>query len=117
MSACTQSLRVRKNRFGRGVYAKRDYARGEIIEVSPAVIVKKRDIRDDDRLADYAFEWARGKYAIALGYGSLFNHSEEHQNATWRNDLAHNRLIFYAIRPIKRGQEIFTNYGYDPARR
>ena len=110
------NVRVKKNKYGRGVYAARNFRKGEKIETSPVVVVKDSDIREKDRLAHYAFEWGRNCSAIALGLGSLFNHSEE-PNAYWEISKADNTLRFYAQRSIKSGEEICTHYGYDPTER
>lgn len=110
------NVRVKKNKYGRGVYAARNFRKGEKIETSPVVVVKDADIRDRDRLSHYAFEWSRGCSAIALGMGSLFNHSED-PNAYWEVSKKGHTLRFFAQRAIRSGEEICTNYGYDPTER
>ena len=64
---------------GRGVFARRPFARNDVIEVCPVIALSERDADRlyDTGLYDYYFGWGKdGKQAaIALGYGSLYNHS------------------------------------------
>jgi SET domain-containing protein len=59
------------------------------------------------------FEWSRGKRAVALGVGSLFNHSTV-PNAWWEVVKDKRVLRFYAAKTIAAGEEILVNYGYQP---
>jgi hypothetical protein len=104
---------VRKNKFGRGVYAKRPFRRGEVVEVAPVVVVPKKQIRMKDKLIHYVFEWNRTCYGVALGYGSLFNHSDK-PDVEFSLDRRKRVITFRAVRPIRVGQEVMTSYGYDP---
>jgi SET domain-containing protein len=61
----------------------------------------------------YVFEWNNHeKSAIALGYGSLFNHSSK-KNVTYKNNYRDKTIDFVATRNIKKGQQLFINYGYN----
>src|SRR5581483_7626475 len=64
---------------GLGVFAKADISAGELIEVAPVILIPEEQITDlaKIRLLDYFFAWGPKleKAAIALGYGSLYNHS------------------------------------------
>ncbi len=64
------------------------------------------------RLADYAFSWGRGTVALALGYGSLYNHSYT-PNARYQ-DVGRCTKEFVAIRDIAAGEEITVNYNGEP---
>ncbi len=46
---------------------------------------------------------------IALGYGSLYNHSDN-WNTTYYFDKEKELMIFEAIQPIAKNQEITINY-------
>ncbi|RMZ86091.1 hypothetical protein DV737_g104, partial [Chaetothyriales sp. CBS 132003] len=48
---------------------------------------------------------------MALGLGSLFNHSTLHQNVGWRRDLAIECIVYTALRDIEVGQELCISYG------
>jgi SET domain-containing protein len=97
-------------KFGRGVYAKTRIRRGAIIERSPLVILPKNEV-DETELVDYCFDWARNKVALALGTGSLFNHSFD-PNAEWEEDKKKMQMVFQATQTIQQGEQIFINYGY-----
>ena len=98
-------------RKGRGVFAKRFIAAGTLIERVPVLVVPTDQLRSSS-LANYAFTWSRGRVAIALGYGSLYNHSYT-PNAHYR-DVGRHSKEFLAIRDIAVGEEITVNYNGDP---
>ena len=61
---------------GRGVFARRLIHDGEVIERVLALPVgETRTASGPTRMSGYCFEWGRGTVAVALGYGSLYNHS------------------------------------------
>ncbi|MDR3638614.1 MAG: SET domain-containing protein [Isosphaeraceae bacterium] len=100
---------------GRGVFARRAIAEGEVIERVPVVLLAADEIRDRDGwigLASYCFLWDTGRYALALGYGSLYNHSYQ-PNARY-DDTGRMTKIFTALRDIAPGEEITVNYNGDP---
>ncbi|HUB49591.1 MAG TPA: SET domain-containing protein [Acetobacteraceae bacterium] len=98
---------------GRGVFATREFAPGETIEVCPVIALTEADARklDATGLYDYYFGWGEGgkQAAIAFGYGSLYNHSVT-PNAEHRKNFAEDTLSVVAIRPIAPGEEIFIRY-------
>ena len=97
---------------GRGVFARTHIKKGAVIERVPVITVPVRDI--SGRLADYGFWWAHDSVAIALGYGSLYNHSYK-PNARFQRDRL--MQVFIAIRDIQSGQEITVNYNGSPRSR
>ncbi|WP_342506588.1 SET domain-containing protein [Sporosarcina sp. FSL K6-2383] len=100
-------------KYGRGIYATRDIKTGEIIEVSPVLISHKNEWKYLQKtiLFDYCFTWGNNyeHIAIALGYGSLYNHSYT-PNATFDNNTDNLSIDFYALDDIKMGDEITINY-------
>jgi hypothetical protein len=54
------------------------------------------------------FEYGKGKVALALGFGSLYNHSYK-PNARY-DDAPSQVKEFRALRDIKAGEEITINY-------
>ncbi|MBI1314802.1 SET domain-containing protein-lysine N-methyltransferase [bacterium] len=96
---------------GRGVFARRPIAEGDEIERAPVLLVAD-DCLYGTPLADYAFEWSKGKVALALGYGSLYNHSYQ-PNAQYFYGGPQVK-VFYAIRDIAAGEEITINYNSEP---
>lgn len=103
---------------GRGVFATRDFQVGEIIEICPVITLPEKDTKyiDNTKLYDYYFGWGKKfkRVAIALGYGSLYNHSYE-PNAQYEKDFKRNNLVFRCLRPIAKGEEITVNYKGNPS--
>jgi hypothetical protein len=60
-------------------------------------------------LHDYYFLWEKDQCAIALGYGSLYNHATD-PVADYKMDYVDQSISFFAIRPIAVGEEITVNY-------
>jgi len=97
---------------GRGVFAARPFEPGEVIEDCPVLLVPASTIVDLG-LDGYCFEWDEDRCAIALGYGSLYNHSWD-PNARYDHDHEHDLVSYTAVRRIERGEEITINYTGDP---
>ncbi len=93
---------------GRGVFATRRFADGEEIERCPMLVV---DGARGESLAHgaegYVFNWGDEGTALALGFGSLYNHSFR-PNATTTETS--DELVITAVRDIEAGEEIFINY-------
>lgn len=49
--------------------------------------------------------------AVALGLGSLFNHSTYDQNVSWNRDVEGQHIVYRALRDISAGEELCINYG------
>lgn len=97
-------------KYGRGIFAIRDIKKDELIESSPIVVSPKNEWKylEKTKLFYYCFYWGRDT-AIALGFGSLFNHSYT-PNATFYNNEEQLTIDFYALTDIKAGEEITINY-------
>jgi hypothetical protein len=96
---------------GRGVFASETIKSGEILEECHYIKVPE-DIGYPEILNEHFFSWPKGGsgLVICLGYGSIFNHSDNERNADWETDTLKNKIIFFATRNIEVGEEIFTNY-------
>ena len=110
---------------GFGVFAIDDIKVGEILEECRYLAYSKAY----SLFEDYRF-WLspkKNKYAIVLGTGSIYNSSEEKQNAWWVGPSSSEKFkygaititrkyldsfTFFATKDIKKGDEIFTYYGY-----
>jgi SET domain-containing protein len=100
---------------GRGVFARRLIHGGEVIERVPVLVLpvgETRTATGPTRMSGYCFEWGRGTVALALGYGSLYNHSYR-PNARY-DDESEQAKVFRAIRDIAAGEEIVVNYNGEP---
>jgi SET domain-containing protein len=109
---------VKKSRYGRGIFATRNIKKGELIHEAPVIVCPDDEYKrlKKTSLRNYYFNWGEDydHVAIALGYGSLFNHSYS-PNAVFDNNLKKETVDFHALRNIKAGEEIFVNYNGDPS--
>lgn len=96
---------------GRGVFARRWIRAREVIEKVPVIVLPVEE-GEAGRLADYVFLWNRRSVALALGYGSLYNHSYR-PNARY-DDVGKQTKVFTALRDIAPGEEITVNYNGEP---
>src|ERR1051325_1250287 len=65
---------------GRGVFAAGHFRAGELVEVCPVILFKKPYEVLHKELKTVVFHWpvpegAAARQALALGYGSLYNHA------------------------------------------
>lgn len=100
---------------GRGVFARRAIGKGEVIERVPVIVLSADQAGNDPRehdLSGYCFEWGEGTVALALGFGSLYNHSYR-PNARY-DDVGRLTKVFTALRDIAAGEEITVNYNGGP---
>lgn len=102
-------------KYGRGIYATRDIKKDELIEVSAVLISPKNEWKylKKTTIFNYCFFWGKNDTAIALGHGSLFNHSYT-PNAIFDNNEDNLSIDFYAVTDIKKGEEITINYNGEP---
>jgi SET domain-containing protein len=103
---------------GRGVFARRPICKGEVIERVPVLVLSAAEYQnglDGTLLAGYVFAWGEGEIALALGYGSLYNHSYR-PNARYE-DVAPRTKQFIALRDIVPGEEVTVNYNGRPGGR
>ena len=114
---------LNRGKGGRGVFARRDVAVGEVIERVPVLLIPRAQVFGPSdmatraaRISWYVFSWIKTKrdyVALSLGYGSIYNHSET-PNAKY---VMHppDAMEFVAIRPIRAGEEVFIDYHGDEA--
>ena len=104
---------IRKNY--RGVFAAENIKKGEVVEICPVVTVPKSQekLLDRTHLINYYFIWGpQNQPAICLGYGSLYNHSFE-PNIEYEEKVKKKVLVSTALRNIKKGEELRSNYNGD----
>ena len=104
---------IEDNDRGRGVACLNDISSGSTIELCPTIQLNPKDTKTihQTHLHDYYFLWdieARTS-AIALGYGSLYNHSKE-PNCDYQLNDDTLEIHFFAIKDIPAGEEILINY-------
>jgi hypothetical protein len=99
---------------GIGVFASRAIAAGEVVEVAPVIQLQSEFDDMEVDLQRRIFNWERiaslpGTSAIALGYGSLYNHANP-ANLRYASEFAGEAIKFIAARAIARGEELTINY-------
>lgn len=98
---------------GRGVFTSEFIPAGALIEICPVIILPEAElpIIHQTDLHDYYFLWGEEEKqcAIALGFGSLYNHAYD-ANAEYILDLEDNTIDFYSVKDIEPGTEITVNY-------
>lgn len=101
---------------GRGVFAMKDFKKGELIESCPVLTFtpKERKRLEKTLLNFYIYPWRSTRGAsLALGYGSIYNHSYT-PNADWKQNFKKLAMEYRAIKDIKSGEEIVINYNGEP---
>jgi len=102
-------------KYGRGIFTTSDIKKDELVEVSPVIIIPKEewDCVGKTIFYHYCYIWdGTEDTVLALGYGSLFNHSYE-PNLNSICNHGNISLDFYALRDIKAGEELTINYHGD----
>ena len=98
---------------GMGVFATKFIREGEIIETCYCIKLDKPG-EELGILSNYVYHYpAEGEYQFScapLGCGMIYNH-DDNANAYWRDSKLELHFDFIALRDIKKGEEICTNYG------
>jgi uncharacterized protein len=98
---------------GRGVFATVDIAEGTLIEECEVIVVPAEQVPAllGTVLRDYVFAWGGtdDEVAVALGFGSLYNHARD-PNAMFVRKLEARTLAFFTIRPVAAGEEVTISY-------
>lgn len=97
---------------GRGVIAAKRIKKDTVFEECPVLLFDKV-VGSQHLLEEYAFRWSPTQIALALGNGSLYNHSYN-PNAEYFQDKKSKTICFIARRTILPGEEICTNYNGHP---
>jgi SET domain-containing protein len=95
---------------GWGGFAKKAIKKGGIIEECP-YIVSTAEKKHPEEILRYLFTGQKKNTTmVVLGYGAVYNHAK-HNNAAYFFDDEKDVIVFIAKRKIKKGEEIFVNYG------
>ena len=102
---------------GRGLFAARDLAPQELLHEAPCIRVPRTEYDEHCRhtvFEEYLFNAPDGSRLLALGLGSLFNHSRR-PNVDYRLGSAEENVIrfFVGHRPVSAGEECCIYYGPD----
>ncbi|AHF06539.1 SET domain-containing protein [Desulfitobacterium metallireducens] len=101
-------------KYGRGIFASRNIKKDEFIEEAPVIVLPENEwkLMKKSILSNYVFRWEEHK-GLALGYGSLYNHSYT-PNARYYTNIENQSIDFYALEDIQENEEITVNYNGDP---
>lgn len=99
---------------GRGVFALRPFKKGELVEVAPVLVLKTEFDELPQLLRTYVFDWETltgisNAHAVALGFGSMYNHSNP-ANLIYQADGREGVMRYFAARAIRAGAELTINY-------
>ena len=92
------------------MFCTEDILADSVIEICPILIIPGEQAREIVRgyiLYEYYFEWKKDSIALALGYGSLYNHAAT-PNAFFEADYKNQYIIFKAATDIPSGTEILV---------
>jgi SET domain-containing protein len=97
----------------RGIFCAHPLTAGDVIEICPVIVLPghEKDLLAHSLLYEYYYLWGerQEQCAIALGYGSLYNHAVR-ANADFTPDYNDDTIIFTALRDIEPGEEITIDY-------
>jgi hypothetical protein len=97
---------------GRGVFAGRAFLKDELVEVAPVIVITACVL--PRIIADVLYNWASApdapkRHAVALGYGSIYNH-ENPSNLSYTADVKLDLIRYWARREIAPNEELTINY-------
>lgn len=102
-------IEIRLTNKGRGVYAKRTFEKGDIVETCPVIPMGTDAEWIEDTILDpFVYNGNTGRF-LALGYGSLYNHWRN-PNAKFNILEAAGVLVIRALKKIRKGEEILIRY-------
>ncbi len=98
---------------GRGVFCKETIYKDEAIEICPLLVLPSSDFDalSSSHLIDYIFNFnvEEKTVALALGFGSLYNH-QVYPNAAYILNRETKVISFFALEDISANKEICINY-------
>jgi len=101
------------SKAGRGVFASRNIKKGGVIETCPIIKVPRGDVSNyaESVLVTYFFYFGKNKQriAIALGFGSIYNHSIN-PNISYNIKPKAKIIEFVALKDIKKDVELTFDY-------
>lgn len=107
---------IKNTEKGRGIFTDSPIKAGEEIEICPVIVCPEQDRKliDQTELYNYYFLWGDNHEltALALGYGSLYNHSYT-PNVIYECYYEEQYIKFIALQDILPHSELTINYNYD----
>jgi hypothetical protein len=104
--------------MGRGIIAEKDIKRGEVITNCELLVLSPDDTikvnETDLKWYTFTFNAETGQDCLVMGDGEIFNHDDDANTLYGLIDFNGRKLMrFQACRDIKRGEQLFIDYGAD----
>ncbi len=101
---------------GRGVFTRERIPANTVIELSPVIVMEKKDraFLDQTLLHDYIFEWGKNneQCCMALGLVPMYNHNYK-SNCEYFMDFEEQSIMVKTVRVIEKDEELTINYNGD----
>ena len=104
--------------MGRGIIAEKDIKRGEVITNCELLVLSPDDTikvnETDLKWYTFTFNAETGQDCLVMDDGEIFNHDDDANTLYGLIDFNGRKLMrFQACRDIKRGEQLFIDYGAD----
>ena len=95
------------------VRARTHFGFNETVEIAPVILIGS-EATAVDNLNDIVYELdkKKGQYALVLGYGSLYSHSDK-PNLSYAYNKKTKQMHYITTRVVKYGEDLTINYGKD----
>lgn len=112
-------VKTKETVFSRGVFAGRAFKQGELIEICPIVEFSLSEKTRDfpKRLERAVFKWRLltgnstiSKYCLVLGYGAVYEASQDEFNMVCKSDENKGVIGFFALRDIAKDEELVMDH-------
>jgi SET domain-containing protein len=104
--------------MGRGIIAEKDIKRGEVITNCELLVLSPEDTikvnETDLKWYTFTFNAETNQDCLVMGDGEIFNHDDDANVLYGLIEFNGRKLMrFQACRDIKRGEQLFIDYGAD----
>ena len=101
--------------YGHGIFSTKSIPANTTLEECPFLRIKADECTGilDDYVFNTDSEDCSGSeehYVLVLGWGSLFNHADNHNTEYW-HDTDRDLIVFHTIKKVSAGKQLFVNYG------
>ena len=103
--------------FGHGIFTTAAIPANTTLEECPYLRIPADECAAT--LDDYVFNLESAEdngdsdiYSLVLGWGSLFNHADNHNTEYW-HDTDRDLIVFHTIKAVAAGRQLFVNYGQE----
>ena len=105
--------RIEYSKKGGGyvIKARSQFGSNETVEIAPVIILGP-EVTAIDGLKEIVFELKNNEYALVLGYGALYSHSDK-PNISYAYNKKTKQMHFITTRPVHLGEDLTINYGKD----